>query len=203
MNGSGLPYDSATLRFYSIEAPVYAGAGKDGVSRYLHSFLDRLAPSSRILELGCGGGRDCKAMLERDFLVDPTDGVPEMALEAEARIGRPVRVMRFDELNALEHYDAVWANASLLHVPRMQLPQILSRIRRALKPGGLHFANYKAGGRDGRDSLGRYFNYLSLAEMHLAYAASGEWKVLANEECEGGGYEGGTGPWVAITLQRI
>ena len=196
------PYDAQTLRFYAAEAPTYLAGGQGGISRFLHAFLDRLAPGSRILELGCGGGRDSEAMLQRGFLVEPTDGVLEIAKKAEKRIGNPVRVMRFDELDAVDEYDAVWANASLLHVPTAELPGILSRVYRALKPGGLHFANYKAGGREGRDRFGRLFNYLSSEQLHSAYAASGSWEVLGNEEYEGGGYEGGTGPWVSITVRK-
>jgi SAM-dependent methyltransferase len=196
------PYDKATLRFYADEAPVYTASGKDGVNRHLHAFLDNLAPRARILELGCGGGRDCAAMLERGFDVDPTDGVAAMARKAETRIGRPVRVMRFDELDASGEYDAVWASASLLHVPRRRLSTILSLIHRALKPGGLHYASFKAGGREGRDRRGRYFNYLTLDEAKAAYAASGEWSIISAEEHIGGGYEGVSWPWVAIVVKR-
>ena len=69
-----------------------------------------------------------------------------MAAKAEARLGRPVKVMRFDELSEVETYDAVWANASLLHVPRGALGDVLALVFAALKPNGLHFASYKAGG---------------------------------------------------------
>jgi SAM-dependent methyltransferase len=141
-------------------------------------------------------------MLERGFDVDPTDGVPEMTRKAEARIGRPVRAMRFDELDSSEEYDAVWASASLLHVPRAGLPAILSLVHRALRPGGLHYASFKAGGQDGRDRRGRYFNYLTLEEAKAAYASSGEWSIISAEEYVGGGHEGANWPWVAITLQR-
>jgi SAM-dependent methyltransferase len=198
----GPPYDEPTLRFYASEAPVYVASGKRGVNRHLHGFLDRLAPAARILELGCGGGRDCAAMLQRGFEVHPTDGVLEMARKAEKRLGRPVRVMRFDELDSSEEYDAVWASASLLHVPRSHLPTILSLIHRALRRGGLHYASFKAGDQGGRDSRGRYFNYLTLDEAKSAYAASGRWSIVSAEEFIGGGYEGASWPWVAITLER-
>ena len=199
---SELPYDEPTLRFYSAEAPVYAAAGREGVSRFLHEFLDRLPSGARILELGCGGGRDCEAMLQRGFQVVPTDGTPEIAKKAEERIGASVRVMRFDELEADGDYDAVWANASLLHVPVAHLSEVISRIHRALKAGGLHFASYKAGGAEGRDRFGRYFNYLSVPKLEAAYAAGGPWETLAIEQYVGGGYEGGQGPWVAITTRK-
>ena len=201
-DGRAAMYDAETLRFYAAEAPDYVASGKNGVCRHLDGFLDRLAPGAHILELGCGGGRDSEAMLARGFQVDPTDGVPEMAAKAQARAGIRARVMRFDELAAIEQYDAVWTHASLLHVPRPALPDILARVRRALRPGGLHFASYKSGGRAGRDRFDRYFNYLTVAEAEDAYAASGHWKRVAVDEYEGGGYEGGTGPWIALTMRR-
>lgn len=74
------------------------------------------------------------------FDMEPTDGTPEIARQAEERLARKVRVMRFDELDSSEDFDAVWANASLLHVPRPALAHILGLIFKALKPGGLHFA---------------------------------------------------------------
>lgn len=194
--------DEATLVFYAGAAPVYSASGPSGVSRHLPGFLDLLPPGASILELGCGGGRDSEEMLAQGFQVDPTDGVPEIAGQAEARIGRTVRVIRFDELDAVEAYDAVWANACLLHVPREALPGVLLKVSRALKPGGLHFASYKGGGVEGRDKLGRYFNYLSVEEVVAIYKHSAEWDVLSLMEYIGGGYEGGQGPWVAITVRK-
>ena len=193
--------DPATLAFYRDEAPVYTASGPGGASRHLGAFLDRLPPGARILELGCGGGRDSEAMLTRGFDVDCTDGVPEIARQAEARLGCPVRVMQFDELDADQVYDAVWAHACLLHVPRPALSGVLARIRRALTPGGLHFANFKGGGAEGRDRFGRYFNYLDAAELEQLYGGP-EWDILAVEEHLGGGYDGRQGPWTAITVRK-
>ena len=196
------PHDPATLDFYASEAPVYAASGAGGVSRHLHDFLATLPSGAKILELGCGGGRDSAEMRRLGFDIVPTDGVSEIAEQAEARIGLPVRVMRFDELDYDVEFDAVWANASLLHVPRASLPDILSLIRMALRPGGRHFASFKAGGAEGRDSFGRYFNYLSKAQTLDAYAQSGGWQSVEIADYTGGGYQGGQGPWVAITAAR-
>ncbi len=110
--------------------------------------------------------------------------------------------MRFEELNASAEYDAVWANATLLHVPRTGLPSVLAKIRSALKPGGFHHATYKAGGQEGRDSHGRYFNSLSRDEVVDMYDRSGEGEILSVTEHIGGGFEGTQGPWVAILARR-
>ena len=195
-------FDPATLAFYAAEAADYAANGPGGLGDQLDAFLDRLPPGARILELGCGSGRDAAAMEARGFQVEPTDGVPEMAAQAAARLGRPVRVMRFDELDAVEAYDAVVAAYSLLHVPRGALDGVLRRVWLALRPGGWHFATYKTGAADGRDRLGRYYNYPDEAALRASYLAAGDWLVIETETSEGHGYEGALAHFVAITLRK-
>ena len=142
-------------------------------------------------------------MIAAGFEVDPTDGVPEIAGAAEARLGRPVRVMCFDELDAVAAYDAVWANASLLHVPRAGLPQVLRAIHRALRPGGLHLASFRASGREGRDRHDRYYNQLTAQELRRLYAEAGPWEEEALVEYTGGSFDPGEElPWLAITLRK-
>ncbi|HEX2812519.1 MAG TPA: class I SAM-dependent methyltransferase [Sphingopyxis sp.] len=195
-------FDPTTLAFYTKEAPDYVASGPGGVSRWLASFLDRLSAGSRILELGCGSGRDAEAMIAAGHDVDATDGTPEMAALASTRLGRTVRVMRFDELDAHEDYDAVRAHASLLHVPFPALPGILTRVFCALRPGGTHSATYKGGGTAGRDAAGRYFNYPDAGSLRAAYGAAAPWRIDAIEDYIGGGYDGRQGPWLAISARR-
>lgn len=195
-------FDPATLEFYAKEAPDYAASSSGGIGRHLDGYLERLAPGALILELGCGSGRDAAAMEARGFRVDPTDGVPEMAAQAEARLGRPVRVMRFDELDASEVYDGVVAAYSLLHAPRAGLTGVLARIWRALKPGGWHVATYKTAASEGRDRLGRYYNYPSEHELRGFYAAAGTWCEVEIETGEGRGYEGSVSRFMMMTLRK-
>lgn len=195
-------FDAATLAFYASEAPDYAASGPGGIGRHLDPFLERLAPGARVLELGCGSGRDAAHMEALGFRVEPTDGVPEMAAQAQARLGRPVRVMRFDELEVVEVYDGIVAAYSLLHVPRSGLTGVLARVWRALKPGGWHVATYKTAGAEGRDRLGRYYNYPSEAELRGYYAEAGPWSQVETETGEGRGYEGGESRFVIITLRK-
>jgi SAM-dependent methyltransferase len=195
-------FDAATLAFYSAEAPVYTASGPQGASRHLAAFLDRLKPESHILELGCGGGRDAEEMIGRGFTVEATDGTPEIARLAEERLHQPVRVMRFDQLNEDGNYDAVWAHASLLHVPRAKLPMVLKLVYRALRPGGLHYASFKTGATDGRDRFGRYFNYPEQPQLIDLYRQSAPWEILGTEAFVGGGYGRSEGPWLAITVQK-
>ncbi len=149
-------FDPATLAFYDREARAYASRpSKTGLSPHLAKFLAHLSAGAHILELGCGAGRDAHAMMARGFDVDATDGSPGLVREAQARVGQSVRVMLFDELDAVTQYDGVWANASLLHVPEHTLSSVLGRVHRAPRSGGIFAATYKAVLGGGRDHMGR------------------------------------------------
>ena len=160
--------DQTTLTFYAKEAGVYAVRPRKVDHVHMDAFLARL-PGASILELGCGGGHDSEAMLARGFDVTPTDGSAELAREAEKRLGRPVHVLLFDDLDEKNSYDGVWANACLLHVPREDLPGIIERIHAALRPGGVFYASFKAGSEEGRDQFQRYYNYPSAEWLREAY----------------------------------
>lgn len=194
--------DGATLDFYSQQAASYAATTGQGSVRWIDGFAERLPAGGHVLELGCGSGRDAEAFLARGFEIEPTDGVPEMAVQAEAKLGRAVKIMRFDELSAVNMYDGVWAHASLLHVPRANLVEVIAKIYRSLKPGGFHFANYKTGRGDGRDGFSRYYNYPDRDFLLATYRSSAPWKILSAEDYDGGSYGGGTTPWIAITVQK-
>jgi SAM-dependent methyltransferase len=197
-------FDPDTLAFYAAEAPVYLSSRPDGVARHLPDFLSRLCPGSKILELGCGGGTDAAYMLEMGFAVDPTDGTSAIAALAQDRLKMAVRVMRFDEIDAVAEYDAVVAMASLLHVPFDALPMILAKIYTAMRPGGWHIATFKGEGMDSssRDVVGRYYNYPSAESLETSYRTAGDWSLLDVQSYVGGGHFGKQGPWHAITVQK-
>lgn len=194
--------DAKTLAFYQREAPNYTASGALGQSRHLDGFLDRLEPGALILELGCGDGRDGAHMLARGFRVDPTDGTPAMVRKAQERFDLPARVMRFDELDAVGHYDAVWAHASLLHCPRDALPDVLHRIHRALKPDGWHYANFKLGDGEGRDRLGRLYSFPSREWLCERYAATAGWEIVDAVSYIGGGFDQVQRDWLALTVRK-
>ena len=175
--------DEATLEFYRRNAESYAAWAKAPSIR-LVGFLELLSPGASILELGCGAGNHAAEMLARGFALRATDGSPEMAEIASRRLNHPVETMRFDELEMRGAFDGVWASACLLHVPKEELSGILARVHRALKTGGVFYASYKAGDGDGRDSIGRYYNYVSPDWLRKTYAAAGTWQTISFDTSE-------------------
>lgn len=194
-------HDAETIGFYAEEAEAYATRGQEASHERLDAFLNELAAGAAIFELGCGGGQDSEAMLARGFDVTPTDGTPEIAREAEKRLGQPVRVLLFDDLDETERFDGIWANACLLHVPRQDLPRILGRIHKALKPGGIFYASFKAGSQEGRDAFQRYYNYPSLDWLRAAYGPD-LWRSIDIAEEMGSGYDRIPTRWLHVTARK-
>ena len=192
--------DPATLAFYAARAPGLTASSGQAPSRHLDEFLDRLEPGARVLELGCGTGRDAARIRERGFVVDATDAVPAMVRKANERFDLGARVMRFDELAAREEYDAVWAHACLLHAARADLPGVLAAIRTALKPGGWHYASYKLGDREGRCLLGRLHNFPDADWIARIYREAG-FAIADTEIFRGQGADGTVRDWIALTVR--
>ncbi|MCA1408110.1 class I SAM-dependent methyltransferase [Ensifer sp. IC3342] len=194
------PPSDETNAFYRDNAAAYANRERKAPTVRLDRFLARLEPGARILELGCGGGQDSAYMLAKGFDVTPTDGSPELAAEAERLLGRPVEVVRFDEIGWHDAFDAVWAEACLLHVPRADLSNVLTRILRALKAGGILHASFKAGNGEGHDRFGRYYNYPSREWLMRQY--NNGWTNVEIREADGGGYDGEPTHWLHVSAAK-
>ena len=194
--------DHDTLQFYRQNAEAYARREITSRHARMTRFLAQLAPGAKILELGCGAGGDSAEMLARGFDVRATDGSPELAGIAAKRLRRPVETLLFGDLREVEAYDAVWANACLLHVPREQLANILRLIWRALKPGGYFYASYKEGDADGRDTLNRYYNYPSTDWLRSTYAEAGKWDSVAIESGEVKGFDDKQASMLFVVAQK-
>jgi len=193
--------DPATYNFYQDGARFYTSSASQGQSRHLSGFLQHLSPGASVLEIGCGGGRDSAYMAAHGFAVDATDGIPAMVAKANERHDIGARLMRFGQLNAVAAYDAVWAHACLLHCPRAELPDVLRRIHKALRPGGLHYASFKLGDGEGRDLLGRLHNFPDAQWLRDRYASAG-FEPVAEDIFAGKGTDGTQRDWIALTMRR-
>ena len=147
-----------TLEYYAANAEAFASSTVDvAFSSVQKCFEGLLQPGARVLDFGCGSGRDAKHFLEAGFAVDAVDGSPELCRIASELTGLPVRCMRFEELSAQSIYDGIWACSSILHVPSRQLLALLAKMAAALKPGGVVSTSFKLGEFEGVRN-GRYFS---------------------------------------------
>lgn len=154
-----------TLHYYNDHAQAYVDDTVHLDMGRLHAMFQRyVKPGAAILDFGCGSGRDIKYFSGLGYRVDAIDGSEELCRIASEYSGQPVRHMLFQELEAIEQYDGIWACSSILHVPKPELPDVLSRIHRALVPGGYLYTSFKYGDFSGTRN-GRYFSYFTVESL--------------------------------------
>jgi SAM-dependent methyltransferase len=129
------------------------------MSHLLERFVKHLPQRAHILDLGCGSGRDSKWFIEHGYQVTALDGSKKMAQLASQLINQQVIEQDFRTIDWHNQFDGIWASASLLHCPRQDIHDLLSRIAIALKPNGVGFFSFKEGEGEAIDEKGRAFIY--------------------------------------------
>ena len=174
MANSSATYDAAALReiarvtlgHYEAMADEYwAGTRDHDVSQNRAALLAAIegAPPFSILDLGCGPGRDLVAFREAGHDPVGLDGAASFVAMARRRSGCEVLHQDFLALDLpAARFDGIFANASLFHVPRQELPRVLRQLRAALRPGGVLFSSNPRG--DNREGWagGRFGCFLDL-----------------------------------------
>ena len=150
-------YDQNAYLFFSNTVGV-------DMSPLYDRFLASVPAGSRVLDAGCGSGRDAKAFASRGFEVVAFDASPELARLASVHCGFDVATRTFDDVDDVDAYDGIWCCASLLHVPRAALEPTIGRLWRALRPGGTLYASFKQGQGE-RVHEGRRFTDLEEQEL--------------------------------------
>jgi SAM-dependent methyltransferase len=101
-----------------------------------------LPPGGRILDVGCGSGRDSPAFQRRRFKVVPIDASGEMAKAAAILTGLEAKVVSFDEIGYAGEFYGIWACTSRLHAASQNLHRALDKLIRALKPNGVLYFSF-------------------------------------------------------------
>ena len=159
--------DLETKAYYDGDPEGYAASTIGGdVSDLRGRFSSLLAPGARVLDLGCGSGRDALAFTRDGFDVTAVDGSEGMCSVASVYTGVPVRCLDFMELDYEGEFDGVWACASLLHLRPEELPTALSLVHRSLVDGGVLCMSFKRGGFSGRRD-GRWYTDLEPDRMEM------------------------------------
>jgi len=188
MAGMGTP-ERDTIAAYDAFAAAYrdgTAAKPEAVLALVERFAEELPPDSRVLEIGSGPGHGAAVLEAAGLSVRRTDVSPEFVrllrrAGHQADVIDPLTDDLFDPVRPLERYDAVWADACLLHVSRANLPLVLARLADATKSAGLFYASFKEG--DGEDwsthghvHAPRHFVYWRSTELREVIEESG-WVV--------------------------
>lgn len=156
-----------TIEYYQNHADeFYHSTIAVDMSALYTPFLALIPKQGRILDAGCGSGRDTQFFAAHGYQVDAFDASSEMVNRARQLTGLPVKVSTFDAVNVQEQYDGIWCCASLLHVPHQELKQTLDKIIEALKYYGIIYLSFKYGDSE-REINGRYFNDMNEEKLRL------------------------------------
>ena len=152
-----------TLEDYTRRAnEFWEGTRDHDVSQNIAALLrhiDADAPYA-ILDVGCGPGRDLKAFAELGHTAVGLEGVARFAAMARDYSGCEVWQQDFLKLDLpASHFDGVFANAALFHVPTQELPRVLRELCATLKRGGVLFSSNPHGNDDEGWNRGRYGAY--------------------------------------------
>ena len=138
--------DSGTIKFYDDQAATYANWSKPSKpNKYLETMLQNLPNSGHVLDFGCGAGWASKAFLEAGFQVTAMDASKGLIEQVGQHPKLNAICAPFESLDAVAKFDGIWASYSLQHAPRDQMPDILARISKALKPNGVLYIGVQRG----------------------------------------------------------
>jgi len=166
-----------TLEHYNQRAEdFWEGTRDHDVRQNIDALLRYIAgePPFTILDLGCGPGRDLKAFADLGHEAIGLEGAARFAEMARAHSGCDVWEQDFLELDLPpEHFDGVFANAALFHVPSQELPRVLSELHATLKPQGVLFSSNPRGDNTEGWNRGRYGAYHDLDTWRQLVGAAG------------------------------
>ncbi|SFI43794.1 bifunctional 2-polyprenyl-6-hydroxyphenol methylase/3-demethylubiquinol 3-O-methyltransferase UbiG [Enterobacter sp. NFIX59] len=135
-----------TIHYYQNHAQdFFDGTVNVDMTPLYEAFTQHLPNGGRVLDAGCGSGRDAKAFHEMGYQVDAFDASSAMVELARQHTGLPVQLMTFSEIDGKAQYDGIWCCASLLHVPSSELPVVMRKLADALKPDGVWYVSFKYG----------------------------------------------------------
>ncbi len=190
--------DPRTIETYAAKAGDYLRmTATTQPTASLQRFMALLPPSAKVLDIGCGPGTESALMRAAGLDPDPFDASAEMVALAQETYSLPARVASFDDITQQATYDGAWANFSLLHARWGDLPRHLHAIARALKPSGIFHIAMKTGEGEKRDTLGRFYTYISVTDLQSILHDTGL-EPLHVDEDEGPGLAGKQEPFVTI-----
>ena len=148
-----------TLDYYNKNSEEYFNStlNVDMTNTY-KEFLKLVPEGGKILDLGCGSGRDSMNFMKLGYEVTAVDGSKELAKKASLLLGKEVIVSTFEELELKEKFHGIWACASLLHIKKEDLKIVLNNLYNNLEDNGVFYMSFKYGEKEYVDDKNRYFN---------------------------------------------
>ena len=195
--------ENLTIGHYEDNAESFRIGTKDhDVSQNIAAFLGALPKDKQldILDFGCGPGRDLNVFKQMGHRPTGLDGSKEFCKMTQKLSKFPILHQKFLHLELEDNsFDGVFANASLFHVPSLELSRVLKEIHSALRKGGILFSSNPRGSTEGWQGQ-RYGHYMEFEESQI-YLKQNGFKIL-DHYYRPSGKPRELQPWLAIVSQR-
>jgi SAM-dependent methyltransferase len=202
-NSADGPATDSTVQYYNAHSEDYAMRTFSlDLSPLYRDFLSFVPIGGRILDAGCGVGRDTRRFIEAGYIVIAIDPSSEMVRKCNEYPHAYCKKLSFQELEFREEFDGVWACASLLHLSRGDAANAIVRLTTTLKPGGIIFASLKRGSGD-KSIEGRHFEYYDDMDVPSLYVSEKRLELVRTWHSPSVeiGDDAGT-EWINLLLQR-
>ena len=191
-----------TIDYYDQNADEYAQSTINlDISDLHREFTKNMPLGAKILDAGCGSGRDLLAFKNLGFDAQGIDASAELVEIAKKNSGAKVEHKNFSEINWKGEFDGVWCMASLLHLNKEEMKETLTKIADSMKEGGKIYASFKTGEGESSDPKGRFFSYYSIPELTKILEES---KLFGNVKLSHGSDKLGREDtqWINLTANR-
>ena len=133
--------DQSTLKYYSDNAAQVAERYESVVSDLSAHFADSFSKGGKILDIGCGSGRDLAVLYRLGYDcygVDPTPEFVAIAQQLHSELENRIALGKLPDLQVPfnDNFDGVLCSAVLMHIDIEQLPATAMAIKSCLKVGG-------------------------------------------------------------------
>ncbi len=192
-----------TIAYYNQNAKqFYDNTVNADMREHYQHFLKDIKIGGHILDAGCGSGRDSLFFLEQGYEVTALDASKELVKLSSSLLKQDVLHMRFQEMEFNEEFDGVWVSASLLHINREKIENVINRLSKSLVNTGVMYLSFKYGNKEVNRN-GRFFNYYdedSFAKLISKFEELEVIKISKTEDVRDGREDE---YWLNILLKKV
>lgn len=184
-----------SIEYYNkYAAKIFEDTVERDMQELMKDFLEYLEEGSTVLDMGCGSGRDSLYFYEQGYDVTALDASEEMCKLAEIHTGLDVLLMRYEDMEFAAVFDGIWASEALIHMPKTELPEILTRMMAALRDHGILYMSFREGEFEGFQGE-RYFCDFTENSLRRLLAGSRELQIIKIWTSENG--------WIHVLARKV
>lgn len=166
MNETISYYDNNAEEYYRTTVNVDMDALRN-------KFASLLPDGANVIDMGCGSGRDVRALSDMGFHTVGLDASTELAEMANEKLGVDIIEGDMSKWVSDTPYDGIWCCASIIHLTSEEKKAFFRNLEYNLKEGGIIYISVKEGIEEGSDDKGRYINNSTLGELEQYLTEAG------------------------------